>query len=143
MRLTCAGIGFACAQALGLEGSKVVLGDVSKDDLDQAKSSLTRNGIVCETVLCDVGDRAQVEAAVSKAVKAFGHVDIAVANAGIVRSADFLEMTDEDWDAVIRVNLKGVFLVRRGGVRWTWRLTWKNVCRIRTLCSSTEPFPLH
>ena len=53
-----------------------------------------------------------VDAAVAVAVSAFGGLHIAVANAGIVRAADFLEMSEEDFDAVIRVNLKGVFLVR-------------------------------
>lgn len=54
----------------------------------------------------------QVDAAVAAAVARFGGLDVAVANAGIVRAANFLEMGEDDWDAVIRVNLKGVFLVR-------------------------------
>ena len=49
------------------------------------------------------------------AVRRFGGLDVAVANAGIVRAADFLEMSEEDFDAVIRVNLKGAFLVRQRG----------------------------
>ncbi len=53
---------------------------------------------------------------VAAAVSRFGGLDIAVANAGIVRSADFLEMSEEDWDAVLRVNLKGTFLVSGGGL---------------------------
>ena len=52
---------------------------------------------------------------VQAAVDAFGCLDVAVANAGIVKAADFLEMSEQDFDAVIRVNLKGTFLVGAGG----------------------------
>ena len=53
---------------------------------------------------------------VQAAVDAFGSLDVAVANAGIVKAADFLEMSEQDFDEVIRVNLKGTFLV--GGFWW-------------------------
>ena len=58
----------------------------------------------------------QVDAMVQAAVDAFGSLDVAVANAGIVKAADFLEMSEQDFDEVIRVNLKGTFLV--GGFWW-------------------------
>lgn len=89
-----------------------MLADVSNADLETAEKALTGEGIACATAVCDVSDRKQVEAAVDTAVQKFGSLDIAVANAGIVRAANFLEYTDEDWDAVIKVNLTGVFLVR-------------------------------
>lgn len=55
----------------------------------------------------------QVEELVASTVATYGGVDILVANAGIVRAADFLDMSEQDFDDVIRVNLKGTFLVRR------------------------------
>ncbi|KAL6777232.1 hypothetical protein ACKKBF_B20680 [Auxenochlorella protothecoides x Auxenochlorella symbiontica] len=106
------GIGLACAQALGRGGARVVIADVSAEDLKSAERDLGAEGIECASAVCDVGDRTQVEAAVDFTVKTFGKLDVAVANAGIVRAADFLDLTDADWDAVIRVNLTGVFLVR-------------------------------
>lgn len=56
----------------------------------------------------------QVVGAVEAAVAAFGRLDITVANAGIAKTSDFMEMSEDDWDTVIRINLKGVFLVLTG-----------------------------
>ena len=113
--LCTAGIGLACAQALGRAGSKVVIADISEADLKQAEKLLRDESIACASTVCDVGSRAQVEDAVKFAVSTFGKLDVAVANAGIVRAADFLDLTDADWEAVLKVNLTGVFLVRRKG----------------------------
>ncbi|MEE8444907.1 MAG: SDR family oxidoreductase, partial [Alphaproteobacteria bacterium] len=68
-------------------------------------------------IACDVGDKGQVDALVAGAVKAFGRLDSAVANAGIVNFSDFLELTEADFDAVLRVNLKGVFLTGQAAAR--------------------------
>ncbi|KAL6777231.1 hypothetical protein ACKKBF_B20680 [Auxenochlorella protothecoides x Auxenochlorella symbiontica] len=111
------GIGLACAQALGRGGARVVIADVSAEDLKSAERDLGAEGIECASAVCDVGDRTQVEAAVDFTVKTFGKLDVAVANAGIVRAADFLDLTDADWDAVIRVNLTGVFLTGQVAAR--------------------------
>ena len=110
-----AGIGFACAQALCAAGVRVLVADIDAEAVAGAERQLTSLGYDVLAAVCDVGDRRQVDAMVVAAVARWGGIDIAVANAGIVRSADFLEMTEEDFDAVIRVNLKGVFLVRAGG----------------------------
>lgn len=104
------GIGHACAQALGRAGAKVLIADVNVDELKEAEATLTAEGIHAASVACDVGSKEQVIAAVKRAVDTFGSLDIAVANAGIVRSSDFLEYSESDWDDVIRVNLKGAFL---------------------------------
>ena len=62
---------------------------------------------------CDVGDKAAVDRAMAATLSAFGKLDIAVANAGIVKTADVLDLTEADFDAVLRVNLKGRFWWRR------------------------------
>ena len=112
-----AGIGLACAQSLGRAGAKVMLADVDAEALGAAQAALAAEGVEAAGVACDVGDTASVEAAVAAAVARFGGLDVAVANAGIVRSADFLEMTEADFDAVIRVNLKGAFLTGQAAAR--------------------------
>ena len=111
------GIGLACAQALGRAGAKVLVADIDAEALAQAVQQLTAEGIEAAHVACDVSNRGQVDAAVAAAVARFGGLDVAVANAGIVRAADFLDMTEDDFDAVIAVNLKGCFLTGQAAAR--------------------------
>ncbi len=111
------GIGFACARALGEDGARVVLADVNADGVASAAQTLKNDGLEVAARACDAGDKAEVDALVDSAVESFGGLDIMVANAGIVRAADFLEMTEDDFDSVIRVNLKGVFLAGQAAAR--------------------------
>lgn len=111
------GIGFACAQALGLSGCRVLLADIDRDGLSIAEQRLQESGINAATVLCDVGNKEQVDFAVSLAIELFGSLDILVANAGIVKTSEFLDLKESDWDEVIRVNLKGVFLMGQAAAR--------------------------
>ena len=104
------GIGLACVRELASEGAKVLFCDVNAEGGEAAADSLRKEGLEVAFTTCDVGDKAQVEALVAEAVSRYGRLDIAVANAGIVHAADFLDLTEEDFDRVIRVNLKGVFL---------------------------------
>lgn len=77
----------------------------------RAAEQLQLDTITALPIRCDVSKKAEVEAMLMWTVQQFGGVDILVSNAGIVRGADFLDMTEEDFDDVISVNLKGVFLV--------------------------------
>jgi glucose 1-dehydrogenase len=112
-----AGIGLACAKRFAKEGAKVVLADVNVDKGEQAAEEIQAGGGDAVFVKCDVGDKAQVDALVDSAVAAFGRLDCAVANAGIVHAADFLDLDEADFDRVIRVNLKGVFLTGQSAAR--------------------------
>lgn len=111
------GIGLACVRELASEGAKVLFCDVNAEGGDAAADSLRKEGLEVAFTTCDVGDKAQVEALVAEAVSRYGRLDIAVANAGIVHAADFLDLTEEDFDRVIRVNLKGVFLTGQAAAR--------------------------
>jgi NAD(P)-dependent dehydrogenase (short-subunit alcohol dehydrogenase family) len=110
------GIGAACARVFAASGAKVALWDV---DEAAARSLAQALGDAASALAlrCDVARRGDVEAAVAATVAAFGRIDILVNNAGIFRAADFLEITEEDWDAVIGVNLKGAFLVGQAVAR--------------------------
>ena len=112
-----AGIGYGCARRFAAEGAKVVLSDIDAAKGEAALESLKGEGAEAVFVACDVGDKAQVEALIAAAVAAFGRIDCLVANAGIVKGADFLDFTEEDFDAVLRVNLKGVFLCGQAAAR--------------------------
>jgi len=104
------GIGFACAHSLGRRGAKVVVADCDGPAAKKAVEALAKEGITAADVTVDVSKTAEVDQMIQAAVSKFGSVDIVVANAGIVKVAPFLEMTEEQWDSVIDVNLKGVFL---------------------------------
>jgi glucose 1-dehydrogenase len=106
------GIGLACAEAFIKEGAKVMLSDV-----DAAKGEAAAKKLGAKFTACDVGDAKQVEALVDATVKAFGRLDICVSNAGIIHTAEFLDISEADFDRVIRVNLKGVFLTGQAAAR--------------------------
>ena len=111
------GIGLACARAFVREGAKVVLADANAEEGRAAAERLAAEGAAARFVRCDVSRKREVEAAVAEAASAFGRLDILVANAGIVHAADFLELEEADFDRVIAVNLKGVFLAGQAAAR--------------------------
>ncbi len=115
------GIGRAIALRFAKEGAKVVINYLggSPDREAQAKQAVTEAGgeATAIAVAADVSKRADVESMIRQAVTTFGRLDIAVNNAGIEIKRDFLEVTDDDWDKVIAVNLKGPFLVTQAACR--------------------------
>ena len=110
------GIGLAICKRYIAEGVKLVMTDIDEDKGQIEARKLSSEGDVL-FIQSDVGDKASVDQLFSKAANHFGRVDIAVANAGILKTGDFLEFSEEDFDAVIRVNLKGVFLTGQAAAR--------------------------
>ena len=106
------GIGEACCRRFAREGAKVVIADI--DDTRGAALASELGGLY---VHCDVGNKAQVDALVAAAINAHGRIDVLVNNAGIFKACDFLDITEADFDAVLRVNLKGAFLVAQAVAR--------------------------
>ena len=106
------GIGEACARRFAREGAQVVLGDID-DDKGQALAR-ELGGMY---VHCDVGDKVQVDTLVAQAMRTHGRIDVLVNNAGIFKAADFLDITEVDFDAVLRVNVKGAFLMGQAVAR--------------------------
>jgi 3-oxoacyl-[acyl-carrier protein] reductase len=102
------GLGYAIAEALVAEGARVVLGDV---DLDRTRASAAALGgpDVARAVRCDVTSGADVDALVAAAVEEFGSLDVMVNNAGITRDATLRKMTEDQFDEVIAVHLKGTW----------------------------------
>ena len=106
------GIGEACIRRFAREGAQLVIADI--DDARGAALASEFGGLY---VHCDVGEKAQVDALVAQTMAAFGRIDVLVNNAGIFRAADFLDVTEADFDAVLRINLKGSFLVGQAVAR--------------------------
>jgi glucose 1-dehydrogenase len=111
------GIGLACAQAFAREGANVFVTDLNEDAGRRAVLQLRSEGFRASFAACDVSRRDQVDAAVRSVVDEFGRIDILVANAGIVHAAEFLELEEKDFDRVLSVNLKGVFLAGQAAAR--------------------------
>jgi glucose 1-dehydrogenase len=110
------GIGLATARRFLEDGARVVIGDLDEDAGSEAIDALGELGAV-RFVHCDVGDRLSVRNLVAATIDAFGEIDVLVNNAGIVHGAAFLELSEEDFDRVLRVNLKGAFLAAQAVAR--------------------------
>jgi NAD(P)-dependent dehydrogenase (short-subunit alcohol dehydrogenase family) len=106
------GIGEACARRFAREGAKVVIADI-----EDARGKALADELQALFVHCDVGDKAQVDTLVAQAMLSHGRIDVLVNNAGIFKAAEFLEISEADYDAVLRVNLKGSFLVGQAVAR--------------------------
>lgn len=131
------GIGLACARRLASEGASVALCDVDRLAGEEAAKTVAADAAALAAssssspssppaaaaaakvrfIHCDVSSKASVDACVDEAVRELGGLDVCVANAGIVRAADFLDMSEDDWDAVLAVNLKGTFLTCQAAAR--------------------------
>ena len=103
------GIGKAAADRFGQEGAILVIADMSPTNIDAALGDLTNKGFRAIGQVCDVSDQAQTQAMAADVVRQLGRIDILVNNAGISRYRPFATATGEDWDAVLNVDLKGVF----------------------------------
>jgi glucose 1-dehydrogenase len=102
------GIGRACAERFLDDGVKVVISDIDSEALAKTAGELGRPDQL-RAVACDVARRADVDRLVATARDAFGRLDIMVNNAGVARNQDLLEITEQDFDDVIAINLKGAF----------------------------------
>ena len=111
------GIGRAIAKRLAAEGAAVVLADINRDGGRQAAEAIEASGGRASFVACDVGDAGQVRAMVGAAVATYGGLDVCVNNAAIIHAVDFLDLAEEDFDRVLRTNLKGPFLVGQAAAR--------------------------
>lgn len=104
------GMGRASALRLAQEGARVVVADIERDSAAKVADEIRAGGASALAVPLQVSSRESVNAMVEQAVQEFGRVDILFAIAGIGGGIPFLEITDEKWDRMLAVNLKGVFL---------------------------------
>lgn len=104
------GIGRAIAERFLKDNARVMISDIDEKALLETQKELSQIGEV-ETFVGSVAERIDVHNLVAETISAFGQIDVLVNNAGIIHKADFLEITEEDFDHVMSVNLKGVFLL--------------------------------
>lgn len=114
------GIGRGCAEYFLREGASVLLADIDADAGRETAGALASVAVTPDAVRfchCDVSERTSVQQAVDLAVSTWGRLDVCVANAAIVHGADFLDIEEADFDRVLDINLKGVFLTGQAAAR--------------------------
>ncbi len=104
------GMGRTHALILAKAGAKVVVSDISEEDCQKVVDEIEKEGGEALAVKCDVSKKEEVEEMVKKTIERFDKVDILVNNAGICQFKPFLELTEEEWDRTLDINLKGYFL---------------------------------
>src|SRR6266851_7049433 len=112
------GIGAATALRMAEEGARVALADVDTEGCEQVAAELDRLGMEGLVIPCNVADSAMVQDAVDKTASSFGRLDILVNNAGVLRDNLLFKMSEEDWDTVMDVHLKGAFLCSRAAQQY-------------------------
>lgn len=110
------GIGKAITLALVREGAAVVISDIN-EEIHKVAEEIRNAGGQAASVVGNVTRTADCEALVAEAIKQFGKVDILVNNAGITKDNLLLRMSEEDWDAVLDINLKGTFLCTKAAIK--------------------------
>ena len=107
------GIGRGVAQMYAENGARVVVADVNASDANETARALQEQGRECLAVPCDVRDPAQIVALMEQTVAAYGRIDVLINNAGVSRWKSPYELTVEEWDDILNINLRGVFLCAR------------------------------
>ncbi len=116
------GIGRAICLELADRGANIIATDVLADDLNETAALVEAKGVGVHSEVADVTKPEAVERLVEMAAEKFGQLDIMVNNAGITRDTLILSMTDDQWDAVLNVNLRAVFLGTRAAAKVMLRL---------------------
>jgi len=128
------GIGGAIAKALHAQGATVAVSGTRREQLEKLAGELgDRNHVLP----CNLADAADVEALIPAAEKAMGQVDILICNAGITRDNLFVQLRDEDWDDVIKINLTATFRLTRAATKLMMRKRFGRIIAITSVVGVT------
>ena len=111
------GIGRACAERFAQEGANVVLADIDEDRGEKVEEELMEAGHTARFIGCDIAEKLDIRNLIAATLEAHGRIDVLVNNAAILDSAPFLELEEDAFDRVLRVNLKGTFLMGQAVAR--------------------------
>lgn len=128
------GIGSAIAQALAAQGARLAVSGSNVAKLEAFRDSLGGDHVALP---CDLSDGAAVDALVPAAVDALGKIDILINNGGITRDNLVMRMKDEEWDAVIRVNLEAAFRLARAAAKPMMKARFGRIVSITSVVGTT------
>jgi 3-oxoacyl-[acyl-carrier protein] reductase len=134
------GLGRAMVERLASDGVKVVITDVNEEKINLAVNELTAKGYNVFGAKCDVTNREEIRALGEKVLEKYGKLDIIVNNAGITKDSSFKKMTDAQWDAVMTVDLKSVFMVSQELVKYLEANGYGRIINISSLAGMMGNF---
>lgn len=133
------GLGAAMVRRLALEGACVVVTDILREEAEATTSSLRADGLQAHCVIADITKAADVQRLVDETVHTFGGVHILINNAGMPRDKYLVKMTEDDWDLVMNVMLKGAFLATRAVMPHLIAQGWGRVVNISSRAHLGNP----
>jgi len=134
------GIGKSIAEALAKEGADIIVSDINIELAKITANEISGLGVKSIAVKTNVADANDVAASVEQAVKEFGKIDILVNNAGITKDNLLIRMKDEDWDAVLSVNLRSMFLCTKAIAPLMMKNRWGRIVNIASIVGEMGNF---
>ncbi|OGN01254.1 MAG: hypothetical protein A2651_00945 [Candidatus Yanofskybacteria bacterium RIFCSPHIGHO2_01_FULL_42_12] len=129
------GMGKAHALVLAAQGAKIIVTDIDQKECLSVVEEIIQKGGQAACFKMDVSSRIEVDQVFSEAIKQFGRLDILVNNAGIFSPKPALELTEEDWDKMIDINLKGQFLCAQRAAKEMAKNKWGRIINISSIAS--------
>mgnify|MGYP000393470433 CR=1 FL=1 len=127
------GIGKAIALSLAKEGAKVVVSDIDMNNCENVVAEIKKQNGSAVALQCDVSSKTDVENTVKRIIEEYDRLDILVNNAGIVEFKPFLDISEDEWDKMLDVNLKGQFLCAQAAIREMLKNKWGRVINIGSI----------
>ena len=131
------GIGQGISERFALEGAKIVLADINMESLKKVEKKLKEIGANVFSIKTDVSDYSNVLTLVNTTINSLGRIDILVNNAGVDRSVLIENMTEEEWDRIIDVNLKGTFLCTKAVIPTMKKMRSGNIINLASPAGKT------
>ncbi|MBM3328434.1 MAG: SDR family oxidoreductase [Calditrichaeota bacterium] len=133
------GIGAAIARRFAAEGAVAICADIKPEWVGEVAEDIRSAGGRSEALAFDVADKAQVDAAVDDIAKRHDRLDVLINNAGITRDNLSLRMSEEEWDSVIRVNLRGTWIPSQAVIRPMRKRRWGRIVNTSSVASLGNP----
>ncbi len=131
------GIGKEIALTLAESGAKIIIADIKKNDLEQTLTEIEKLGAEGLAVICDVSKTEDIDKLVEKALNKYERIDILVNNAGIYPYNAFVDMSVEDWNKVIDINLRGVYYLTKSIVPTMIKQKYGKIVNIASIAGTT------